>query len=130
MTDDKYVATFVRDHVDAMARVHWNHCKMPRKDNGKGWTTPTVRTTVFICLWLWENHYLYACEVKMKGRELRADILVPELYGAQVIEVTDSEGPESIARKAKKYDELGVSMLAVPANFKLALSLIRKANGI
>jgi hypothetical protein len=66
----------------------------------------------------------------MKGRELRADILVPELYGSQVIEIVDSEGEDSLRAKAAKYEALGVVMLPVKADFRSAVDSIKAANGL
>ena len=120
----------VSQYVNPMSKVVWNSVKLPRKDKGKGWSVATARTTVFLCQWLWENNYLFACEVKMKGGELRADIFAPELYGSQVIEIMDSEGKESLERKKLAYKKLGLTCVGVPADFKEAIIILKAENNI
>lgn len=124
MSAKDFESVFVREHVDIMARINWN--KVGFRD---GWTKKTARTTLDICFWLWLNGYRFGTEVKMKNG-LRADILVPELYGSQVIEVMDSETPEMLDVKRKKYSAGGIEMLGVPADTSEALKLIMSANGL
>lgn len=120
----------VSQYVNPMSKIAWNSVKLPRRDKEKGWSVSTVRTTVLLCTFLWENKYLFACEVKMKGGGLRADIFVPELYGSQVIEIMDSEGEGSLNRKILAYKDLGLTCVGVPANTKEALKIIREKNNL
>lgn len=117
-------SVFVRDHVNPMARTDWNHIRL--RD---GWSVPTARTTTLLALWCWENGYKFATEVKMKNG-LRADLVVPELYGSQIIEVVDTETEDSLARKRKKYSLEGLEFLSVPASFSEAVRLVREVNNL
>jgi hypothetical protein len=81
-------------------------------------------------LWLVDEGYDHAVEVRMLGCPLRADVLVPELYGSQVIEICDTETDASKKRKEALFDKAGVSVLFVPADFNEALALIKAANGL
>lgn len=119
--DEAFVARFSREHINPMQRLLWN--KVHLRD---GFTQKTCKATIDIAYWLWDNGYDFACEVRMNNG-LRADFIVPCLYGSQCIEVMDSEGIDSIEKKADKYT---CTFLAVPANLEEAVLLIRAANGL
>lgn len=122
--DHQYLNDFKRDKVDPRRGADYNTAKIP-----KGWTQETVRTTFEIVMWAHTLGYWWALEVYMKNGR-RADVIIPELYGSQAIEVVDSESEESIEAKRQDYADIGVEMLAVPADYRRAIEMIREANGM
>lgn len=129
MSDQQFLNDFKRQHIDAMTRFDGFNGQIKLANN---FTSRTCRTIVEICLWLRSKGYAYSTEVKMKHYRKRADIVVPELYGSQVIEVHDTEGIDSIEAKQKIYADNGIEMLAVPASDdgRVAIFEIAAANHI
>lgn len=115
----KYLADFARKHLEPMQRIEWNR---PPKLN-HSWSTPTVDTTLSICGWAAKNKLYFACETKMKNGR-RADIIIPELFEAQIIEIYDSETTQSLESKQYDYTATGAVMRAIPADPEQALLLL------
>ena len=58
----------------------------------------------------------------------RADVVIPELWESQVIEIHDSEEPASIEAKRREYEAEGLVFFAVPADPSQALKLLAARN--
>lgn len=131
MVDQEYINDFKRKHcaIRPGSAKKWNNLLFP-VNNGSTWTEKTMRTTTVICLWAWENGYSFMTEVPMIGSKRRADIIIPELYETQVIEIYDSESFKSIQEKKSEYLEQGLSFIGVPADPKKAVHMIMKANNL
>lgn len=96
----------------------------------KGFTKPTMRTTVVLAMWAWANDIEFAVEVKMRNG-LRADMVFPELTGSQVVEIMDTETNASLKSKQELYHKAGIECVGVPANDPpAAIAIIKKANGM
>lgn len=113
MVDKVLLANFVRVHTDPVKRgyVQWNCQRYVHT-----MTPATRRATSYLCNELADLGLWFALEVPVKGIPRRADIIVPELYESQVIEIHDSEGAESLAAKKEDYRRRGIAMVAVAAN--------------
>lgn len=120
--DHKALNSFTRIHLDRSVRIDWDWIKIR-----PGWTLQTKLTTIAICQYLIEQGITFACEAKMKHNNRRADIIVPELYEAQIIEIHDTESTESIQEKTKDYGRQQLTVLAVPANQEQAVKMIDQA---
>lgn len=136
MTDCKYLHDVMRNHVKKgpTSKVNWNEIKLPKNNKG-GWTEATAQTTLAICFWLWKNNIHFLCEAPMiKDKHTqgtrRADVLAPELYESQVIEIFDSEDLDSIEEKRADYAATGMTFIAVPANPEVAVKILQEANGL
>lgn len=128
MSDWKYLNTFKRRYVDkGYQRKSWNDLHFPLREK-QTWTEETMQTTIEICMWAWKNGYAWMTEVKMLSGSRRADVVIPELAEAQVIEIYDSEGFESIEKKQEEYTDKGLTFLAVPANPQQAIAMLEEAN--
>lgn len=136
MIDWGFLRRFEREYIDPMFNVKWNRLHFPldevtRPANAKCMTADTMRCTVEICLWCWNNGYVFATEVKMHGMKRRADIIIPDLLGSQVIEIMDSESEASLMNKQLDYRKRGLECVGVPANdYDQAIRLIRLANNL
>lgn len=123
MVDEAFISKFLKNYLtdDIKARI-----KPYKADLGAGiGTKETRRTTAEICLWLTENGYWWATEVPILGKDRRADILCPEFYEAQVIEIYHSESQESINNKHSDYKKKGLVMKAVPAKPETAIQMLQ-----
>lgn len=124
MTDQKVLNSFKRSFVDPMSRLQWNVVSFR-----KGWTGDTMRATVEICLWAWENDLDFACEVRMLNG-LRPDIIIPGLV-APVIEIRDSEDYKNVQRKTMAYRHVGLDLVCVDArDFRQAVNFLKTYNGL
>lgn len=114
MVDWQFIRDFTRKHVNKDYKLRWGYIKLPNPHESQ-WTNNTIDATTQICAALNKAGILFATEVKMSNGR-RADILAPELYESQVIEIHDSEGQDSLDDKQKDYDEIGVTMARVSAS--------------
>lgn len=128
MVDWKYCNDFKRKHIKTLPgrKVHYNELHLPPREKA-GWTEATARTTIEVCLWAWKRGLLFATEVPMIGMSRRADIVIPELFQAQIVEVVDTESVESIESKRVEYSRQGMTFLAVPADPEKAIFLLEKS---
>lgn len=110
-------------------RMHYNEIVFPHPRR-KGFTNKTMRASIEIVMWAWKRELRFLTEVPMLEGSRRADVVIPELHGSQVIEIFDTEPYESILAKKQDYEALGVSFLAVPADPVKAIEMICKANNI
>jgi hypothetical protein len=123
--DWKFLNDFKRKHIKTLPgrHVHYNELKLPHRAK-QGWTPATVRTTIEVVMWFYERGFIFATEVPMIGSTRRADVLIPEFYEAQVIEIQDSESDDSIRRKAEEYRMQGLTFLSLPANPVEAINIL------
>lgn len=125
--DWQYLNDFKRRYIKPLPgrHVHYNELKLPHRLK-QGWTHKTVETTIRVCMWFYKQGYIFATEVPMIGSMRRADIIVPEFFEAQVIEIHDTESPHSIEDKRREYENAGLTFLALPANPEEAIFILNK----
>lgn len=116
----KELRDFSRKHFDMMQKIEWNR---PPKINFN-WTHKTIDTTLAICAWAAKHKLNFVCEVKMVNNARRADVVIPELLEAQVIEIHDSESAQSLTEKNYDFTETGAVMCSVPADVEKALNIL------
>lgn len=127
MVDFKFIRDFQRTYFLPMTGRSYkpNEIKLPvlRKDGTykTTWTQATVNTTLAICGEAYKRGYVFYTEVYFFRGKRRADIVIPEYFDAQVIEIFDSESKESIDSKRKDYQAAHIAYMAVPADPQKAL---------
>lgn len=110
---------FVKENLDPMRKIAWNSVKF-----SSNFTPETMKTTVAVALWAWQHDYQFATEAYMKNG-CRADVLIPD-FQFPIIEIVDSETEESLSNKRRKYEEIGLWFLEVPADPVRAVAILEK----
>lgn len=127
MKDWTYINSFKRKYFDNLVGRKIHHRNVHLNPN---WTENTIKTSLAIAFWAWEHDLEFYTEVPMIANKRRADFVIPEAYGAQIIEIHDSESLESIESKRVDYRKKNIDFLAVPADPERAINLIITATNI